>query len=55
MSWLNSNSKQKIAYQTKRWGDFGCSYKWNEEGNCLQFNEEYFKKTGQPLPIIAQE
>lgn len=49
-SWLdNERSKNKIEYQQKHFGQ--CSYKW-EDGS-VQFNEEYFKKTGEPYPEIV--
>lgn len=47
-SWLsNSLSKRKIAYQVAR--GWQCSYKWDDI-NGLSFNEEYYKKIGQPIP-----
>lgn len=56
-SWLsNENSKRKIEYQNKHFSHgLGCSYKWNNEANEVQFNEEYFKKAGLPLPIVMRE
>jgi glycosyltransferase involved in cell wall biosynthesis len=48
-TWMdNEKSKHKQAYQRKRWGLSG--YKWNEEKNCLEFDVEYYKKTGQKIP-----
>ena len=50
--------KAKIAYQNLRWSPpkgFGCSFKWNDEKNCLEFNEEYYKLTGQRKPTVYEE
>lgn len=49
-TWLdNESSKNKIKYQEKRWGVNGCSFKWD---NRLKWNEEYYKKTNQPIPTL---
>lgn len=54
-SWLSDqNSKKKTIYQMKRWGKDGCGYKWNEEKDCLEFNAEYYKKVGQPIPRVVK-
>ncbi len=53
-TWLSDErSKKKVAYQVAHFSHgAGCSYKWNEEKNCLEFNENYFKITGQSKPIL---
>jgi|LauGreDrversion4_1035100.scaffolds.fasta_scaffold120876_2 hypothetical protein len=54
-SWLsNENSRRKTLYQTKRWGENGCSFKWNETENRLEFNKEYYIKTSQKIPSIIK-
>lgn len=53
LTWMDDQkSKAKISYQMKRWNV--CSYKWNEEKDCLEFNEEYYKKVGQPIPRVMK-
>jgi len=54
LTWINNqNSKNKVKYQEKHFGSgAGCSYKWNDEKNCLEFNEDYFKKTGEAKPKL---
>lgn len=49
MTWLHENGKRKVEYQLKHFNGI-CGYKWNEEKNCLEFNDEYYKKIGQPIP-----
>lgn len=54
LTWLNNErTKNKIQYQEEHFkGGFGCSYRWNEEKDCLEFNEEYFKKSGEIKPQL---
>lgn len=54
MTWLNNErTKNKIKYQESHFKNgFGCSYRWNEEKDCLEFNEEYFKKSGEIKPKL---
>lgn len=48
LSWLNNNrGKKKVEYQESHFGH--CGFKW-VEGKGLEFNQEYYDKTGQPLP-----
>lgn len=55
LTWLNNEkSKKKIDYQLKHFQN-NCSYKWNEEKKCVEFNKEYFLKFGLPLPIINHD
>ncbi len=51
-TWLNNErSKNKIAYQEAHFkSGAGCSFKWGENG--LEWNEDYFTKTGQPKPEL---
>jgi hypothetical protein len=54
LTWLNNEtSKKKIAYQNKRWGQ--CSYKWNEEKNCLEFDENYYSKNNLHIPTVLKD
>jgi hypothetical protein len=46
----NEKSRQKINYQTIRWGKDFCSYKW-EDGQ-VKFNEDYYKKMGLRIPKL---
>lgn len=51
-TWLNNEkSKRKITYQKEHFhGE--CSYKWNDEKNCLEFDPAFYAKNSQPLPIL---
>ena len=50
-SWLNNEiGKRKVAYQLKHFGH--CSYKWNEKKECLEFDENFYKKNKQEIPIV---
>jgi hypothetical protein len=53
-TWLNNErSKNKIAYQSRHFAHgAGCSFKWNNEKNSLEWNDEYFKKTSQIPPKL---
>ncbi len=52
-TWLNNErSRQKIAYQLKRWG--GCSFRWDETTG-LAFDEEYYRSRGLALPELCSE
>lgn len=49
-TWLdNESSRRKVEYQKKHFGH--CSFKW-EKGH-LEFDEEYYKKTGEEIPELA--
>jgi hypothetical protein len=53
LTWLdNEKSHQKVIYQEKHFNGI-CSYKW-EDGH-LKFNEDYYRKTRQSLPIIYKD
>ncbi len=62
-TWLsNEKSKQKILYHNSRWstekvaslnGD-GCSYKWNQDDNKVEFCEKYYKKFNATFPQIKE-
>jgi hypothetical protein len=43
--------QNKIKYQNHRYKGI-CSYKWNEEKDCLDFNDKYYKMINQPNPTI---
>ena len=50
-SWLNNEiGKRKVAYQLEHFGH--CSYNWNEEKECLEFDEEFYKKNDMTIPIV---
>jgi len=55
LSWVGAPEylKRKIRYQNLHFGI--CSYKWNEEKNCLEFNESYFRKLRKQVPEIRRE
>jgi len=44
--------KEKIAYQTRRWNEHGCSFKWNEEKDCLEFDEVYYQQRNMSPPEV---
>lgn len=49
-TWLDDDkSRRKVEYQKKHFGH--CSFKW--ENGHLEFDEEYFKKTGEEIPELA--
>jgi hypothetical protein len=53
-TWMNNPSgKRKCAYQLKHFSGV-CGYKWDENNNCLVFNEEYYAKIGQKIPITMK-
>lgn len=58
-TWLNNErSRDKVKYQERRWSPpkgFGCSFKWDEEKKELEFNLDYYKRTGQSLPELFYE
>ena len=50
-TWLNDTiGKRKVAYQHKHFGH--CGYKWNEEKNSLEFDEEFHQKHNIPIPTV---
>lgn len=52
ITWLdNQKSKQKVQYQKEHFKGI-CSYRWNDEKNCLEFNTKFYEETGQLLPIL---
>ena len=52
-SWCGDKTylQNKIKYQNHRYKGI-CSYKWNNEKDCLDFNENYYKMTNQTIPQI---
>jgi hypothetical protein len=57
-SWNGSPEylKTKVRYQTSHFKHgAGCGYKWNDGLQRLDFNEDYYRKTGQPIPEIATD
>jgi hypothetical protein len=54
LSWLsNEISQAKIIHHNTHYKT--CSYKWNDSKNCLEFNEEYYKKNNLPIPRVIEE
>lgn len=54
ITWLNNErSRKKVEYQKLRWGH--CSFRWNEKINKLEFDPDFYKKTGQSIPKIITE
>jgi len=54
LSWPSSErGRLKCLYQERHFGQ--CSYKWNNEKNRLEFNKEYYEKTGQKIPKVISE
>tara|TARA_Y100000356_G_scaffold121822_1_gene115460 strand:- start:2022 stop:2777 length:756 start_codon:yes stop_codon:yes gene_type:complete len=52
-TWLNDRiGKRKVEYQHKHFGH--CSYKWNHEKHCLEFDESFYKKMNQPIPKVKK-
>lgn len=51
-TWLNNElSKKKIEYQEKHFSNgAGCSFKWGING--LEWNDTFFRKTGQTIPVL---
>jgi hypothetical protein len=52
-SWCGDKSflQNKVKYQNYRYKGI-CSYKWNFEKDCLDFNEDFYKMTNQSIPEI---
>lgn len=55
-SWCGDKTylQNKIKYQNYRYKGI-CSYEWDNEKNCLDFNKEYYKMINQPIPEIKNE
>jgi hypothetical protein len=54
ITWMNNErSRKKVEYQHKRWGH--CSFTWNASKKKLEFDKDFYKKTGQSLPKIMTE
>lgn len=55
-TWLsNSRSKAKVEYQEKHFAPprgNGCSYRWNNQKNRLEFNLPFFVANNLPLPTL---
>lgn len=56
-SWLSDErGKKKCAYQAHHFiFGSGCSYRWNEKDNELEWNPAYFKKVGEVIPNTAKD
>lgn len=54
MTWLNNEkSKLKVQYHLKHFG--GCSYKWDEASNKLEFDLDYYDRCGYERPRIYKD
>jgi hypothetical protein len=53
MSWTNDKGKRKVQYQIEHFGH--CSYKWNEEKQTLEFNEQYYHNINESIPLVNRE
>jgi len=55
LSWVGSPEylKRKIRFQHLHYGT--CSYRWDEESDSLQFNEDYYRRAGKPVPTVYKE
>jgi len=55
LSWVGTPQylKRKIRFQNIHYGI--CSYKWDEERNCLQFNEDYYLRFKKQKPEVHRE
>ena len=52
-TWLNDKiGKRKVEYQHRHFGE--CSYKWNHENHCIEFDEVFHKKHNLPLPKVKK-
>ena len=53
-SWLNDErGKEKVAYQESHFSHgAGCCFKWDDG---LKWNEAYFKKVGETIPVTEKE
>lgn len=56
-SWLSdARGKQKVSYQNLHFSHgAGCSYRWNNEENKLEWNPAYFKKVGEVIPNTLKD
>lgn len=51
-TWLNNDrSRKKIEYQNKHFNGI-CSYVWNAEKKCVEFNSDFYSKYGMKTPEI---
>ena len=55
LSWVGTPEylKRKIRFQNLHYGI--CSYKWDEERNCLQFNDNYYLRLRRRPPEVHRE
>lgn len=55
LSWVGTPQylKRKIRYQHLHYGL--CSYKWDEEKNCLRFDEGYYVRLKKKIPKVHRE
>lgn len=55
LSWVGAREylKRKITFQRLHYGV--CSYRWDEEGDRLQFNEDYYLRVGREIPKVYKD
>tara|TARA_R100000231_G_scaffold47988_1_gene41096 strand:+ start:589 stop:1350 length:762 start_codon:yes stop_codon:yes gene_type:complete len=50
-TWLNDRiGKRKVEYQHRHFGN--CSYKWNYDNHCIEFDEEFYKSHNLDIPNV---
>lgn len=58
-TWLsNTRSKNKVEYQEKHFAPptgAGCSFRWNDAQNILEFNDNYYKITNTQKPTLYHD
>ena len=56
LSWVGSPGylKRKIRYQNLHFKGM-CSYRWDEDENCLKFNEDYYRRLKKPIPRVYRD
>lgn len=54
LTWMSdARGKKKVEYQIAR--GWNCSFSWNYSKNCLEWNEDFFKKNGQNVPETSTD
>lgn len=55
LSWVGSKDYliRKIEFQKRHYGQ--CSYLWNDEKNCLDFDFQYYKKYNKSIPELYKD
>lgn len=54
LTWMSDErGRKKVEYQNAR--GWNCSFSWNYSKNCLEWNENFFKNSGQPIPETSTD